>query len=81
MAARSLAEGNSEEVIAQVGSLVEQNALLKSDTPFFATRLRHSRRGWTKCVPAELDAIKWAVAKGLNKDDFEFGGHRSIVDR
>ena len=31
MAARSLAEGKSEEVIAQVGSLVEQNALLKSD--------------------------------------------------
>ncbi len=30
-AARSLAEGKSEEVIAQVGSLVEQNALLKSD--------------------------------------------------
>ena len=30
-AARSLAEGKSEEVIAQVGSLVEENALLKSD--------------------------------------------------
>jgi hypothetical protein len=32
-------------------------------------------------VPAELDAIKRAVARALNKDDFEFGGHRSIVDR
>jgi hypothetical protein len=30
-AAGSLAEGKSEEVIAQVGSLVEENALLKSD--------------------------------------------------
>jgi regulator of replication initiation timing len=30
-AARSLAEGKSEDVIAQVGSLVEENALLKSD--------------------------------------------------
>ena len=30
-AARSLAEGKSEGVIAQVGSLVEENALLKSD--------------------------------------------------
>ena len=30
-AARSLAEGKSEEVIAPVGSLVEENALLKSD--------------------------------------------------
>ena len=66
-AARSLAEGKSEDVIAQVGSLVEENALLKSDMPFFATRLRHSRRGWTKCVPAELDAIKRAVARALNK--------------
>ena len=28
-AARSLAEGKSEDVIAQVGSLVEENALLK----------------------------------------------------
>ena len=31
-AARSLAEGKSEDVIAQVGSLVEENALLKSDS-------------------------------------------------
>jgi hypothetical protein len=30
-AAKSLAEGKSEDVIAQVGSLVEENALLKSD--------------------------------------------------
>ena len=30
-AARSLAEGKSEGVIAEVGSLVEENALLKSD--------------------------------------------------
>jgi hypothetical protein len=30
-AARSLAEGKSEDVIAQAGSLVEENALLKSD--------------------------------------------------
>jgi hypothetical protein len=32
-------------------------------------------------VPAELDAIKRAVARALNKDDFEFGSHRSIIDR
>ena len=31
-AARSLAEGQSEDVIAQVGSLVEESALLKSDS-------------------------------------------------
>jgi hypothetical protein len=31
-------------------------------------------------VPAELDAIKRAVARALNKDDFEFGSHRSIID-
>ncbi len=30
-AARSLAEGKSEDVIAQVGSLVEESAFLKSD--------------------------------------------------
>ena len=29
---------------------------------------------------AELDAIKRAVAKGLNKEDFEFSSHRSIID-
>ena len=50
-AARSLAEGKSEDVIAQVGSLVEENALLKSDNAVLPTRLRHSRRGMTKCVP------------------------------
>ena len=32
-------------------------------------------------MPAELDAIKRAVARALNKDDFEFGSHRSIIDR
>ena len=29
---------------------------------------------------AELDAIKRAVARGLNKEDFEFSSHRSIID-
>ena len=28
----------------------------------------------------ELDAIKRAFAKGLNKEDFEFSSHRSIID-
>ena len=37
-AARSLAEGKSEDVIAQVGSLVEENALLKSDNAVLRTR-------------------------------------------
>jgi hypothetical protein len=31
-------------------------------------------------VRAELDAIKRAVARGLNKEDFEFSSHRSIID-
>jgi hypothetical protein len=31
-------------------------------------------------VRAELDAIKRAVAKGLNKEDFDFNGHWSIID-
>ena len=40
------------------------------------------RRGWTKCnrVRAELDAIKRAVARGPNEEDFEFSSHRSIID-
>jgi hypothetical protein len=41
--------------------------------------LRHSRRGWTKCV-AELDAIKRAVARAPNKEDFDFSSHRSIIE-
>ena len=78
-AARSPAEGKSEDVSAQVGSLVEENPLLKSIMLFFATRLRHLRRGWTECVPS------WTRSKGrgyygLNKEVFEFSSHRSIID-
>ncbi len=29
---------------------------------------------------AELDAIKRAVARGLNKEDFELSSHRSIIN-
>ena len=80
-AARSLAEGKSEDVIAQVGSLVEENALSKSDNAVLRIEIASlARRGWTKCVPAELDAIKRAVARAPNKEDFEFGSHRSIID-
>jgi hypothetical protein len=38
-AARSLAEGKSEDVIAQVGSLVEENALLRNEIASLAKRL------------------------------------------
>ena len=50
-------------------------------TPFFATRSRQARRSCTK-VRDELDAIKRAVtvARVLNKEDFEFSSHRSIID-
>jgi regulator of replication initiation timing len=60
-AARSLAEGKSEEVIAQVGSLVEENALLKSDNAVlrneiasFAKRLDKVRA----CLPS------WTRSRG-----------------
>ena len=77
--ARSLAEGKCEDVIAQVGSLVEENALLKSDNAV----LRNENASLSKRpdkVRGELDAIKRAVARGLNKEDFVFSCHRSIID-
>ena len=78
-AARSLAEGKSEDVIAQVGSLVEENALLKSDNAVLRNEIASLAKRLDK-VRAELDAIKRAVARGLNKEDFEFSSHRSIID-
>ena len=79
MAARSLAEGKSEEVIAQVGSLVEENALLKSDNAVLRIEIASLAKRLDK-VRAELDAIKSAVSRGLNKEDFEFSSHQSIID-
>ena len=76
---QNLAEGKSEEVIAQVGSLVEQNALLKSDNAVLRNEIASLAKRLDK-VRAELDAIKRAVAKGPNKEDFEFSSRRSIVD-
>jgi hypothetical protein len=78
-AAKSLAEGNSEDVIAQLGSLVEENALLKSDNAVLRNEIASLSKRMDK-VRAELDAIKRAVARGLNKEDFEFSSHRSIID-
>ena len=78
-AARSLAEGKSDDVIAQVGSLVEENALLKSDNAVLRNEIATLAKRLDK-VRAELDAIKRAVARGLNKEDFEFSSHRSIID-
>jgi predicted nuclease with TOPRIM domain len=78
-AARSLAEGKSEDVIAQVGSLVVENALLKSDNAVLRNEIASLAKRLDK-VRAELDAIKRAVARGLNKEDFEFSSHRSIID-
>ena len=78
-AARSLAEGKSEDVIAQVGSLVEENALLKSDNAVLRNEIVSLAKRLDK-VRDELDAIKRAVARGLNKEDFEFSSHRSIID-
>ena len=78
-AARSLAEGKSDDVIAQVGSLVEENALLKSDNAVLRNEIASLAKRLDK-VRAELDAIKRAVARGLNKEDFEFSSHRSIID-
>ena len=78
-AARSLAEGKCEDVIAQVGSLVEENALLKSDNAVLRNEIASLAKRLDK-VRAELDAIKRAVARGLNKEDFEFSSHRSIID-
>jgi hypothetical protein len=60
-AARSLPEGKSEEVIAQVGSLVEENALLKSDNAVLRIEIASLAR--LDKVRAELDAIKRAVAR------------------
>ena len=70
----------SEDFIAQVASLVEENALLKSDNAVLRNEIASLAKRLDK-VRAELDAIKRAVARGLNKEDFEFGSHRSIVDR
>ena len=78
-AAKSLAEGKSEDVIAQVGSLVEENALLKSDNAVLRNENASLSKRLDK-VRGELDAIKRAVARGLNKEDFEFSSHRSIID-
>ena len=49
-AARSLAEGKSEDVIAQVGSLVEENALLKSDNAVLRNEIASLRRPTTRQV-------------------------------
>ena len=80
-AARSLAEGKSEDVIAQVGSLVEEleNALLKSGNAVLRNDIASLAKRHDK-VRAELDAIKRAVARGLTKEDFGFSSHRSISD-
>ena len=48
------------------------NAVLRNEIASLAKRLHKVR--------AELDAIKRAVAKGLNTEDFEFSSHRSIID-
>ena len=53
-AARSLAEGKSEDVIAQVGSLVEENALLKSDNGILRIEIASLAKRLDK-VRAELD--------------------------
>jgi hypothetical protein len=56
-AARSLAECKSEDVITQVGSLVEENALLKSNNAFLRNEIASLAKRLDK-VRAELDAIK-----------------------
>ena len=48
------------------------NAVLRNEIASLAKRLDKVR--------AELDTIKRAVARGLNKEDFEFSSHRSIID-
>ena len=48
------------------------NAVLRNEMASLAKR--HDK------VRAELDAIKRAVAKGLNKEDCEFSSHRSIIN-
>ena len=82
-AARSLrhlaAEGKPEDFISQVASLVEENALLKSDNAVLRNEIASLAKRLDK-VRAELDAIMRAVARGLNKEDFEFSSHRSIID-
>ena len=57
------AEGKSEDVIAQVGSLVEENALLKSDNAVLRNEIASLAKRLDK-MRAELDAIKRAVARG-----------------
>jgi hypothetical protein len=52
--------------------LKSDNAVLRNEIASLAKR--HDE------VRAELDAIKRAVARGLNKEDFEFSSHRSIID-
>ena len=65
-AARSLAEGKSEDIIAQVGSVVEENALLKSDNAVLCNEITSLAKRLDK-VRAELDAIKRAVARGAEQ--------------
>jgi regulator of replication initiation timing len=65
-AAKSLAEGKSEDVIAQVASLVEENALLKSDNAVLRNENASLSKRLDK-VRAELDAIKRAVARGAEQ--------------
>ncbi len=48
------------------------NAVLRIEITSLAKRLGKVR--------AELDAIKRAVARGLNKEDFEVSSYRSIID-
>jgi len=52
--------------------LKSDDAVLRNEIASLAKRLDKVR--------AELDAIKRAVARGLNKEDFEFSSHRSIID-
>jgi hypothetical protein len=79
MPKKRFAEGKSEVVIAQVGSLVDENALLKSENAVLRNEIASLAKRLHK-VRAELDAIKRAVARGLNTEDFEFSSHRSIID-
>ena len=50
------------------------DAVLRNEIASLAKRLDTGK------VRAELDAITTAVAWGLNKEDFEFSSHRSIID-
>jgi hypothetical protein len=67
-----------EDVIAQVGSLVGENALLKSDNAVLRNEIASLARRLGK-VRAELDAIKRAVTRGSNAGDFKFSSYMSIL--